>query len=83
MLLILGNGFDLRCGLESDYISFFKERYKNGIFQSFEKILKSSSNRINMTSVDDFDNDYNYLIYKHLQAMRLLGWYIGCYIGSI
>lgn len=37
-LLIIGNGFDLSCGLKSTYSSFFNERYKN-ILPKAEKVI--------------------------------------------
>ena len=33
-LLILGNGFDIACGLKTSYLSFFEKRY-NGSLQKY------------------------------------------------
>jgi hypothetical protein len=43
MLLILGNGFDLLSGLETDYQSFFQKRYENEPFVGFQKFLGTFS----------------------------------------
>ena len=39
MLLILGNGFDIQCGLKTDYLSFFKERYNEQRFIDLKKCI--------------------------------------------
>ena len=33
-LLVIGNGFDLSCGLRSNYLSFFKETLRSKIYPS-------------------------------------------------
>lgn len=39
MLLILGNGFDIQCGLKTDYLSFFKKRYDEKKFQDLQSCI--------------------------------------------
>ncbi len=50
MLLILGNGFDIQCGLKTDYKSFFDKRYSNDkfikitdYFQNYETTIVSKN----------------------------------------
>lgn len=42
MLLILGNGFDLTCGLESRYEDFFKVRYNTVWFQALKALIEQN-----------------------------------------
>lgn len=62
-LLVIGNGFDLSCGLHSNYLSFFKETLRSKIYPSepeaIEKIKKGLRKYIRL-GVFSIDNP-NYL----------------------
>lgn len=57
MLLILGNGFDLQCGLKSDYESFFSNRFDKDIFKKF-KIILSNFKSVEKLEVSNFIKSY-------------------------
>lgn len=38
-LIILGNGFDLACGLPSTYAQFFEQRYDQQLINTFNEIV--------------------------------------------
>ncbi|NWH09757.1 hypothetical protein HXX22_00320 [Acholeplasma laidlawii] len=53
MLLVLGNGFDIQCGLKTDYLDYFNQRYSKEDFQ----ITIDYFNQIQ--SKMDYDNSLN------------------------
>lgn len=56
-LIILGNGFDLKCGLKSSYTDFFKNRYETENFTRLEKIIRTIGGSItdeNRIVLDEF-----------------------------
>ena len=62
MLLILGNGFDIQCGLKTDYLDYFKQRYIKEDFQNITDYFKQ------IQSMMDYDNSLNLntSIYKNI-----------------
>ncbi|MEC9485519.1 MAG: AbiH family protein [Candidatus Izemoplasma sp.] len=42
MIVVLGNGFDLQCGLKTTYKDFFENRYKDMAFKKLNKILENN-----------------------------------------
>lgn len=53
MLLILGNGFDIQCGLKTDYLDYFNKRYIKEDFQNITDYFKQ------IQSMMDYDNSLN------------------------
>lgn len=76
MLLILGNGFDIQCGLRTDYLSFFKKRYSEKRFDDLKtcinqlEYLRFDSNKTEhdiespVITVWDYYNRYNKDLFK-------------------
>lgn len=58
MLVVLGNGFDLQCGLRSDYKSYFDYRYKNILFQSFIAAV-NEIRKLRLNETTNLLTDYN------------------------
>ena len=54
MLVIIGNGFDLRCGLETDYIKYFKNRYNKQVFKSFISSFENYYESKSLSAFKDF-----------------------------
>lgn len=77
-LLIIGNGFDLKCGLESQYIDFWhKQTSEHKAFNRFVKYLESndvdSFNNENLNAINDIielENGITFLDY----FFTLLDW---------
>ena len=64
VLLIIGNGFDLHCGLNSRYSDFFKYLLENNInfqnaFKSIEKIYYNHLFEGEISEKEMFDNKHN------------------------
>lgn len=55
MLLILGNGFDIQCGLKTDYLSFFSKRYSEKRFED----LKTCFNQLDYSKFDSNKTEHN------------------------
>lgn len=63
-MLIIGNGFDLACGLKSTYNDYFQDRYNDGVLQDFiNKTLTLDDNKPD----ENFQkyNIFDYIILKN------------------
>lgn len=76
-LIILGNGFDLRCGLKSSYTSFFESHIKDGVYGELKTLynlfcetreIKLSDSENKLLKSDEYFNVSvgNPLYQKHL-----------------
>lgn len=76
-LIILGNGFDLACGLKSSYKDFFEYRYgtdeeKNDIAQSIDQFFSdiNDSDNININTLEADVSIWDIIFYKYVEVVK-------------
>ncbi|MGT2809894.1 AbiH family protein [Streptococcus intermedius] len=86
-LLILGNGFDLHCGLGSNYKNFltyvitnkykhqFNEANKDNCFEKFEDYLKNTFKQFDIGIVEDFRVEFSAPLYPEINLWYLIFFY--------
>lgn len=72
MLMIIGNGFDLYCGLKTTYKQFFEFRFNDNIFVDLQSCIEEYSNKKRLDVFDEYIEDYIYELFKEITVWDMI-----------